>query len=60
METEKDKSELSELCYLIGCSGVDTTCPGNPKCEILIKLIKASNAASLLSYPCDADEKQKT
>lgn len=31
-----------ELCILIGCSGVNKDCPGNPDCEILKKIKKES------------------
>ena len=32
---------MKDLCILIGCSGTDKNCPGNPNCEILKKIIGA-------------------
>ena len=34
------KSELSEVCTDIGCSGMSTDCPGDSKCSILRKLAR--------------------
>ena len=31
--------DLKEVCLLIGCSGINSDCPGNPKCQILKKVI---------------------
>lgn len=35
---ENEPQTLKELCTLIGCSGESKDCPGNPNCQILIKL----------------------
>ncbi len=37
-ETEERREALKEVCLLIGCSGMDTDCPGNPKCGIIKKV----------------------
>lgn len=29
---------MKRLCALLGCTGIDSDCPGNPKCEILKKI----------------------
>lgn len=29
---------LKAICRVIGCSGVDNLCPGNPNCTILRKI----------------------
>lgn len=31
--------ELKEICYMIGCSGLDTDCSGNPLCSIIRKVV---------------------
>jgi hypothetical protein len=31
-------NNLSEICTLIGCSGLSKDCPGNPDCPILKKV----------------------
>ncbi len=33
------RAELSKICREIGCSGFNKSCPGNPNCEILVKLL---------------------
>ena len=33
------KDELAEICHDIGCSMFVPACPGDPRCEILQKLI---------------------
>jgi len=45
IEKEMDKKEreeilesLKEFCYIIGCSGMDKKCPGNPNCKIVRKV----------------------
>ena len=30
---------MENICAMIGCSGMDKNCPGNPMCSILIKLV---------------------
>jgi len=37
---EIEKNALSEICFNLGCSGLDKKCPGNPRCDILRKIIK--------------------
>lgn len=41
-----------EFCQLIGCSGVDKSCPGNLNCSIVQKVIPESNsdAGRVLTY----------
>ncbi len=40
----KDETPIYELkenerfCYLLGCSGMDEECPGNPNCSIIKKV----------------------
>lgn len=34
------KKELSEICHLIGCGGMDESCPGNINCELIRKLLR--------------------
>ena len=38
--TTLSKEELVSLCRMIGCSGMSPkTCPGDPDCDILAKII---------------------
>jgi len=40
MHSKQTKKELSELCKLIGCSGLSNKCPGDVNCGILRKMKK--------------------
>ncbi len=35
---EEILESLKEFCYIIGCSGMDKKCPGNPNCKIIRKV----------------------
>ena len=32
-------SALSEVCIMLGCSGMNARCPGNPLCSILVNAV---------------------
>ena len=36
---EQAKKELSEICTMIGCSGMNKRCPGDPLCSIIRKVV---------------------
>ena len=38
-EREKAKNELAEICYAIGCSGMNSNCPGDHRCMIVRKVM---------------------
>jgi hypothetical protein len=44
-DVKEGKRQLSILCNAIGCSGLSTECPGNPKCGILRKIGRSRWAA---------------
>ena len=37
-ERQKAVEEISKICIEIGCSKIDSSCPGNPRCNILRKI----------------------
>ena len=45
------KTDLSDLCYLLGCSGENDRCPGNPACAILRKVIEGAKNTEQLLQP---------
>lgn len=34
-----DVNSVESICIDIGCSGLDSQCPGNLHCEIILKII---------------------
>jgi len=40
MNREQAKKELSEICIMLGCSGMNKECPGDHKCSIIRKIMR--------------------
>ena len=36
---QSPKEQVAEVCYSLGCSGMGKSCPADPSCSILRKLL---------------------